>query len=434
MNNPKVVILNADPSTSNRGVSALFATAVSGIARRLPTAEIIVVDSCLGHRKAEVCVDGGDPIPIKIIGTRTGRRFHRPENLWTMSFLQRFGWLGRAYSPFLKALAQADIAVDVSGGDSFTNLYGPARWSWTVLPKRLALASGVPLLMLPKTYGPFDEGRQEASLLVRRSIACWARDGRSFEVLKELLGDEFDPARHREGVDMAFALEPRRPNHVVEFLDERAGVGSDVIGLNVSGLMYNDPDAAREKYGFVADYDKIVDEFLRWIMEETEARVVLVPHVMAPPPSVESDVYACQNVLERVPERFRNRLLVTPTDYDQNEVKWVISKCDWFCGTRMHATIAGLSTFTPTATVSYSDKALGVFESCGQGGEVFDPREMDNSSVVTAMIKSYQRRNELRASLEDNIPRVKAIAERQMDEIVEVIEKCVTDQRVGRSA
>ena len=40
---------------------------------------------------------------------------------------------------------------------------------------------------------------------IRQAAMCWARDARSFETLKELLGDYFDPQRHRCGVDVAFA-------------------------------------------------------------------------------------------------------------------------------------------------------------------------------------------------------------------------------------
>ena len=94
----------------------------------------------------------------------------------------------------------------------------------------------------------------------------------------------------------------------------------------------------------------------------------------------------------------------------------------------MHATIAGLSTCTPTSTVSYSDKALGVFECCGQGREVFDPRVLETRPVVEEMIGSYRRRDELRAGLEREIPGVKALAENQMDEIVEVIKKSAVER------
>ncbi|MCP4836895.1 MAG: hypothetical protein GY895_19255 [Phycisphaera sp.] len=271
---------------------------------------------------------------------------------------------------------------------------------------------------------------------MKRSIACWARDQRSFEILKDLLGDEFDPERHHVGVDMAFGLSPRKPKLIPDLFKSRdeAGNRCALVGLNVSGLMYNDPEAAKSRYGFVADYSRLIDGFIDWLLRETDSDLVLVPHVMAPPPSKESDVYACENVMERLGDRASGRVRITPTEFGANEVKWIISKCDWFCGTRMHATIAGLSTCTPTSTVSYSDKALGVFETCGQGREVFDPRKMDTETVIAAMIDSYKRRSEIRESLEANIPGVKAIAEKQMDDICEVIRECGDERRSRRSA
>ena len=61
----------------------------------------------------------------------------------------------------------------------------------------------------------------------------------------------------------------------------------------------------------------------------------------------------------------------------------------------VHATIAGLSTGVPTATISYSDKAIGVFESCGQGGEVFDLPRREGGEVVKHLIVSDRRRSDI---------------------------------------
>ena len=88
----------------------------------------------------------------------------------------------------------------------------------------------------------------------------------------------------------------------------------------------------------------------------------------------------------------------------------------------MHATIAGLSSLVPTSTVAYSDKAIGVFESCGQGREVFDPRVLDTNEVVERLQDSFGRRQDLAISLKQHLPRVKEQAAKQMDEVVEIIE------------
>ncbi|MCP4070091.1 MAG: hypothetical protein GY741_17595, partial [Phycisphaeraceae bacterium] len=119
---------------------------------------------------------------------------------------------------------------------------------------------------------------------------------------------------------------------------------------------------------------------------------------------------------------FEGRIKISPIHLDQCEVKWVISNMDWFCGTRMHATIAALSTNVPTATIAYSDKAIGVFETCGQGGEVFDPRSLEVDPIVEGLMDSYRRRDEIRAGLTDALRTVKERAGSQMDEIAAIIE------------
>lgn len=421
----------AAPTTSNMGVSALYATMVSGIHRRLPEAELHVFDTLLGRRVESSRLDAGAPIEVHFLGSRTGRRFHRWENLKQMEWASCLGSLGGRINPGVRVLRKSACLLDVSGGDSFTDMYPDDRMSLISGMKELSFAIGTPLVMLPQTYGPFAESRDRAARIVRASRACWARDERSFEVLKGLLGSEFDPDRHRSGVDMAFGLAAREPGAetVSEFKKFRGADSQLVIGLNVSGLMYKDPEVTRAKYGFIADYRETIDRFVDWVMTETDAKILLVPHVMSSMESRESDPAACQAVMGRVAEEFKDRFMISPIDVDQCEVKWLISQSDWFCGTRMHATIAGLSTCTPTATVSYSDKALGVFETCGQGGEVFDPRKLDTDTVVASMVDSYRRRAEMKTSLGIHIPLVKVAAESQMDDIVAVIRQCADERR-----
>ena len=421
-----VIFNGAAPTTTNLGVSALYATMVAGVHRRLPEAKLNVIDTLLGCRTFSQILDDGDPIEMNFLGARRGWRLNLQENILQAKIAARLGSLGGRVNALVNTLRASTCMLDVSGGDSFTDMYPDQRIRLISGLKELALSLGKPLVLLPQTYGPFDQSRDRAAKIVRGSRACWARDERSFEVLKGLLGSEFDPDRHRSGVDMAFGLDARKPQEaVLEGFRKFVSSDSDAtIGLNVSGLMYSDPEVTRSKYGFIADYAETIDRFVSWAMTETSARIVLVPHVMATLTSRESDPAACAAVKKNAGVEFADRLMIAPTEVDQCEIKWLISQCDWFCGTRMHATIAGLSTYTPTATVSYSDKALGVFESCGQGSEVFDPRKIDTETVVAAMIDSYHRRDAMRSSLETHIPGVKALAESQMDDIVEVIRDC----------
>jgi len=274
------------------------------------------------------------------------------------------------------------------------------------------------LILLPQTYGPFagSNTRAEASHFARYATRAWARDARSFDVLRELLGDDFDPARHQQGVDVAFLL-PRG-----EAIESRQGIRGSEVGINVSGLIWNDPAGARDRYRFISDYR----EAMRRIVGHMAAHspVVLVPHVLTPRGHYESDRAACESLVAELPAGARDAVRISPDPADPCEAKGLISSCRWFLGTRMHATIAGLSSGVPTAAISYSDKTLGVFETCGQGEHVHDPRKLSTDELVERVIWSFNSRERARTSLATHLPSVLDIARRQMNDIAEAVRAC----------
>jgi len=146
--------------------------------------------------------------------------------------------------------------------------------------------------------------------------------------------------------------------------------------------------------------------------------VLLVPHVDTTMP--ESDRLAASAVIETLPPHLRARVAVTPAGLDQCQVKGVIAAMDWFMGTRMHSTIAGLSTQTPTATVAYSLKARGVFASCDAADQVADARQLDLEQAMDVLRQSFATRADVRARLAVSVPPVRARAASQLTELLDV--------------
>lgn len=348
----------------------------------------------------------------------------------------RFGGLR---NPAAHRILAADAILDISGGDSFTDLYGNWRFRQVCLPKIIALENRKPLILLPQTYGPFrsPKARRVAERIVRGAAMAWARDARSFNILRDLLGpDHFDPARHRLGVDVAFALPAheaqgdRLPPPMREWLATGRDREQPLVGLNISGLIWHDPASARDRYGLQADYrEAIIGLLVRLLRDSARPRVLLVPHVLTPEGHYESDPDACrlamQVALDRHPDA-AERIAIVPPDFDACEMKWIISRCDWFCGTRMHSTIAALSSGVPAATIAYSDKTLGVFETCGQGEHVRDPRQLNTEELIERTLHSYQQREAAQTSLAAALPAVLAKAQEQMDKIVATITEMAT--------
>jgi colanic acid/amylovoran biosynthesis protein len=414
----RLSLFGAAGDNSNLGVRALMTSVVAGIRRREPSADITVFDNGFGVGKETVRSASGD-IQFRRCGARLSRRYHRPESYWQMrAALRTFPRVNRGTS----LLMRSDAVLDITGGDSFTDVYGLRRFASSLAPKRLALDAGRTLVLLPQAYGPFRsrESRARAAQVLRQASAAWARDEISFECLRELLGSSYDPERHRQGVDVAFGLETLKPppalaEEVLQFVHRHEG--RPLVGLNVSGLLYNDPDA-NSRFGLGVDYRALYSSLLGRLLDEAGACVILVNHVLAPTGTIEADRVASAALVAEIRPAERDRLLVVSDPPGPGEAKWCISQCEWFVGSRMHATIAALSSGVPAAAVAYTHKAAGVFASCGLEDDVADARG-DPRAVLPTLWNSFERRNERRATLAEKLPEVISRASSQLDDILE---------------
>jgi colanic acid/amylovoran biosynthesis protein len=409
-----ITLLNAAPDTGNQGVSALCLSAVAGLAAR-DAGPVAVADHGRGRRQA----DWGFA-SVDLVGLTHSRRYWRGESLATVRALAR---IGGGFSPTARMIAGSRVILDVSGGDSFTDLYGPHRFRSMVLSKRLALDNGLPLILLPQTLGPFRgaAARAEAVGILAAARAVWVRDAASLAFLQEALGLRFDPERHRLGLDMAVAL----PQAVPQGLPPRLQVwlsaarGFLLAGLNVSGLLSSDPVKAQELFGLADRHDAQIETAARAVLEaHPRMRLLLVSHVHRSPGDPESDLAAATALKARLDGDYPDRIEVLPGAMNAMELKGVLARMDWFAGARMHATIGAFSAGTPTLGLGYSDKAAGVFAQCGIGAHVADLRVLDAAGIGAAVAASVARRDAMRAELDSLLPGILARAEAQMDAIV----------------
>ena len=412
------------------GVSALFHSAITGLSDYLSDASFLVMDNGLGKRSISHILDQNRTLEATHVGARAGRKYYRPENIYNQYLSAHLGAFGARINPIIKQLDSCDVILDISGGDSFSDIYGAKRFLSAARPKLIALKRQKPLILLPQTYGPYNDPRWQslAQTIVRGADMAWARDIHSFEILKSLLGDHFDANKHRCGIDLAFRLTKRGAAHEIgdsisEFIAENRSE-RPLIGFNVSGLIYQSQKNAKHQYGFKADYNHVIAKFLQWALTKTTANIVLIPHVMDVPGHYESDFGASLEVLHKIETDTKNRVEISPNTLDQSQTKWLISKMDWFCGTRMHSTIAGLSQGVPTCAISYSDKTLGVFASCNQQEQVADPRITTTDEMVAHLKRSFLSRDVIANSLEKELPQIREKSEQQLQHIVEMIKHC----------
>lgn len=413
-----ISILNASPDTGNQGVSALCLSAVAGLAAR-NMGQIAVADHGRGVRRSELAFTAVD-----LIGLSNTRRYWRNENLKAVRALARVGGL---YSPTARVIAQSRAILDVSGGDSFTDLYGPKRFRTMVLSKQLALDNAKPLVLLPQTLGPFNnpEMRAEAVDILAGARAVWVRDKGSYRFLQDMLGASFNPEKHRLGLDMAVALPQAAPKSglsakVLTWLNEQDD--APVIGLNVSGLLAMDAQEAQKTFRLADRHDRQLEVMCRSILDQNPtARLLLVPHVHQPDGAPESDLSASRILKTKLGSEYAERIEIIEARLNAMELKWVLARLDWFAGARMHATIGAFSSGTPTLGLGYSDKAAGVFDQCGIGSDVADLRQLDADTLAREAVASVAKRQETRERLASLVAGLRQRAETQMDAIASQI-------------
>lgn len=166
---------------------------------------------------------------------------------------------------------------------------------------------------------------------------------------------------------------------------------SDTIGINASPLSIKCGNLVLENFV----------ELIRYIIEETPFKVLLIPHVVKP----ETDD---RESLKEIYDNFAGcEKLAILEDMNCCELKGIISQCRMFIGARTHATIAAYSTCVPTLVAGYSIKAKGIAKDIfGTYENYVIPVQSfeDNSNLKNAFIWMQENEEQIRHTLEKVMP------------------------------
>ena len=214
----RVLILGATFGTDNMGVGALASGAISILSKCYPDAEICFLDYGRQPTVSTVYVDGKE-VQVPLVNLRfSWKVFLRNNVVYLLALSGLIRLLGERFSrrmtqknQWIKTIRDADLAVAVSGGDSFSDIYGLGRFFYVYLPQLLVVSLGTKLVLLPQTIGPFRTGlaRRLAEQLMGRAQRVYSRDWAGVRDAQDMLGSERERARFC--YDLGFILEPRRP-------------------------------------------------------------------------------------------------------------------------------------------------------------------------------------------------------------------------------
>jgi polysaccharide pyruvyl transferase WcaK-like protein len=416
-----VVLLGASFDTGNLGVNALAESTIKILLHQWPEAEITLLGN--GYDPQQFSLPMGDrEVRIRSVPIRFSRRLTLPYHFFWFTvygvLAKLLPWSGARSRLFAcnadcRALYQAHLVVDITGGDSFSDIYGLRRFVLGFLRKWLVLLYGKDLVMMPQTYGPFHTTvcRHMARYILKRSKRIYTRDAAGLEYLNGLLGKAGADGRVLFAPDVAFVLDARKPPVLdIDGLDHARSEASVLIGLNVSGLIYYGGYTGRNEFGLKVDYRTLTDGIVNLLLNKRNTLILLVPHVIPTGgfgANIENDLNACLDIYERLSKKYPGRLFVARGRYNHCEIKHIIGMCDFFIGTRMHACIAALSQGIPAVGLAYSKKFRGVFESVGVGDLAVEMRDIDADQGLAAVEKAFASRQATAERLRQTVPVVK---------------------------
>ncbi len=207
--------------------------------------------------------------------------------------------LGGLGNPGLARIDAADAVFDVSGGDSFADIYGVERFRTVAWPKRLAVLRRRPLVLLPQTYGPFRSPRLRASGRDDPGAAmAWARDDNSYQAIWSCSATPSTRRGTALGSTWRSRWNPGDPAGT-SATSSRGGSPPRRAGRRYQRQRAADAPRRRRRLRAAADEGAVMLRLRRRLIAQSDARLLIVPHVLAPGP-VDDDVAAARRLADDV--------------------------------------------------------------------------------------------------------------------------------------
>ena len=237
-----------------------------------------------------------------------------------------------------QGLRECDLFIDLTSGDSFTDIYGQGRFDGTTKIKEMVQKWKKPIILGPQTYGPFNNplNIQRAKRVIEASNCVISRDQASADYVKT-----FSDKKVYVTTDLAFALPYRKQNRLSDKI---------CVGLNISSLLLsNKTESTQRNFEIKTDYDQYVLNVLDFLKNHADTyKTFVIPHV--------GKDGGMQFKAEYPEIQFIDAF------EDPIAAKSFISAMDVFIGARMHATIAAYSSGVATIPVAYSRKFKGLYD------------------------------------------------------------------------
>lgn len=357
--NHKIVLMGCDFTCPNKGCEALSFSVVSLLKNIYGNESIEIVNVTYKDSLGEF----PDYFPnIKFIN-------------WRMRFKSL-----SYYIETIKMIQSCDAVLDITYGDSFSDIYGKSWLIKTNINKFLGEKFCRKFVLMPQTYGPFYNNRlkKQSLRLISKAGLAYSRDEKSINYLQS---NSVNNVHLTTDLAMALPYDDSTSNSIVK-------TDKVNIGVNVSSLLW-DNYGESNKFNLTVDYREYTYKLIEYLLNHNYY-VYLIPHVIDDSDGApENDL----RPMKKIKDKF-NEVILIENVTNPVEIKNIISSMDMFVGARMHATIAAYSSYVPVIPFSYSRKFEGLFESLNYP-YVIHGNTMSTSDAISKTIDLINSKNSL---------------------------------------
>lgn len=289
----------------------------------------------------------------------------------------------------IKEMKDADICIHI-GGDNYC--YGVNEWIYAINTKAREL-NKKNVLWGASLYDEIDD--LELINDLKKYDLLMIREKISYNAIKNYIDED----RLMLVPDPAFSLAPQK------LTLSKWYKGRKVIGINLSPLTVK-----------TTENENAIKRFINYILKNTDYSIALLPHV-----SVEevSDL----SVLKKIKESYQNedRIYLDAGEYNCQQIKYIISKCDLLIAARTHASIAAYSTEVPTLVIGYSVKSRGIAEALFGNYQdyVLSTEQLQQDELINKFKYIEKNKNQIKETLKNKMKWVKKDAKNLYNKMIE---------------
>lgn len=257
-----------------------------------------------------------------------------------------------------------DLIIDITYGDSFSDIYGEKFFFLYSLPKYYAIKSGKPFVLAPQTIGPFYSSlaKKAAKWIINKTDYIFTRDLLSLECVKKLSPHSNPKITSDLAMNLPFS-------RIVDTTKKN----SKLVGLNVSSMLWA-KEGAKSNIALKLSYRELTYRLLDYF-RENNYETHLIAHVY------EKGDFTEYSLSKQLNNEYQDSTVLAPSFSDPIEAKSYMSKLDVMIGSRMHATIGAFSSGVPVIPIAYSRKFEGLYSTIGYDYII----DCNKESVETAL-------------------------------------------------